>query len=152
MSLTGRRIVVAGGGIGGLAAALALRQRGAEVRVLEQAEAITEVGAGIQVSPNGLRVIEALGLVQPLVSRASRGRAVVLRDGPSGAQVLRLDLARLPEGQGYHFVHRADLVELLATAARAAGVEIRLLQKVRAVTPGPAPRSRSATATGSAEN
>lgn len=139
MSLTGRRIVVAGGGIGGLAAALALRQRGAEVRVLEQAEAITEVGAGIQVSPNGLRVIEALGLVQPLVSRASRGRAVVLRDGPSGAQVLRLDLARLPEGQGYHFVHRADLVELLATAARAAGVEIRLLQKVRAVTPGPRP-------------
>ncbi|NVK59252.1 MAG: FAD-dependent monooxygenase [Rhodobacteraceae bacterium] len=139
MALNGRRIVVAGGGIGGLAAALAFRQRGAEVLVLEQAEAITEVGAGIQVSPNGLRVIEALGLAQGLAARACKARAVVLRDGLSGEQVLRLDLGQLPEGQGYQFVHRADLVELLADAAREAGVRIRLLQKVRSVVPGPTP-------------
>ncbi|MCA0848215.1 FAD-dependent monooxygenase [Salipiger thiooxidans] len=139
MALNGRRIVVAGGGIGGLAAALAFRQRGAEVLVLEQAEAITEVGAGIQVSPNGLRVIEALGLAQGLAARACKARAVVLRDGLSGEQVLRLDLGQLPEGQGYQFVHRADLVELLADAAREAGVRIRLLQKVRSVVPGPMP-------------
>ena len=139
MALNGRRIVVAGGGIGGLAAALAFRQRGAEVLVLEQAEAITEVGAGIQVSPNGLRVIEALGLAQGLAARACKARAVVLRDGLSGEQVLRLDLGQLPEGQGYQFVHRADLVELLADAAREAGVRIRLLQKVRSVVPGSTP-------------
>ncbi|EEX15520.1 monooxygenase, FAD-binding [Citreicella sp. SE45] len=139
MALNGRRIVVAGGGIGGLAAALAFRQRGAEVLVLEQAEAITEVGAGIQVSPNGLRVIEALGLAQGLAARACKARAVVLRDGLSGEQVLRLDLGQLPEGQGYQFVHRADLVELLADAAREAGVRIRLLQKVRSVVPGQTP-------------
>ncbi|MAU45718.1 MAG: monooxygenase [Yangia sp.] len=139
MALNGRRIVVAGGGIGGLAAALAFRQRGAEVLVLEQAEAITEVGAGIQVSPNGLRVIEALGLAQGLAARACKARAVVLRDGLSGEQVLRLDLGQLPEGQGYQFVHRADLVELLADAAREAGVRIRLLQKVRSVVPGRTP-------------
>ncbi|MBN8186184.1 FAD-dependent monooxygenase [Salipiger thiooxidans] len=139
MALNGRRIVVAGGGIGGLAAALAFRQRGAEVLVLEQAEAITEVGAGIQVSPNGLRVIEALGLAQGLAARACKARAVVLRDGLSGEQVLRLDLGQLPERQGYQFVHRADLVELLADAAREAGVRIRLLQKVRSVVPGPMP-------------
>ncbi|MCR8546286.1 FAD-dependent monooxygenase [Salipiger sp. P9] len=139
MALTGREIVVAGGGIGGLAAALALRQRGAEVRVLERAEAITEVGAGIQVSPNGLRVIEALGLGAALRARSCRGRAVVLRDHRAGAQVLRLDLGRLPAGQEYYFVHRADLIGMLADAARAAGVKIRLLQRVEAVTPGARP-------------
>ena len=62
MELTGRDITIIGAGIGGLTAALALRAQGAEVRILEQAEAIREVGAGIQVSPNGLRGIEALGL------------------------------------------------------------------------------------------
>ncbi|MAE92151.1 MAG: monooxygenase, partial [Pelagibaca sp.] len=135
MGLDGRQIIVAGGGIGGLAAALALRQRGAEVRVLEQAGAITEVGAGIQVSPNGLRVIEALGLGEALRARACRGRAVRLRDYRDGAEVTRLDLDRLPSSQGYYFVHRADLIALLADAAREAGVTIRLLQKVAGVRP-----------------
>ncbi|MGR3378208.1 FAD-dependent monooxygenase [Salipiger abyssi] len=139
MALTGRKIIVAGGGIGGLAAALALRRHGAEVRVLEQAGEINEVGAGIQVSPNGLRVIEALGLGEALRARSCRGRAVVLRDHREGEAVLRLDLGRLPGGQEYYFVHRADLVDLLACAARAAGVEIRLLQKVRDITPGDRP-------------
>ncbi|MBY6004717.1 FAD-dependent monooxygenase [Salipiger bermudensis] len=139
MGLNGRQIIVAGGGIGGLAAALALRQRGAEVRVLEQAGAITEVGAGIQVSPNGLRVIEALGLGDALRARSCRARAVSLRDYRAGAEVTRLDLDRLPASQGYYFVHRADLIELLAEAARAAGVTIRLLQKVTGVTPGTRP-------------
>jgi salicylate hydroxylase len=136
MSVQGRQITVLGGGIGGLAAGLALAQRGARVRVLEQAEAITEVGAGIQVSPNGLRVLEALGLASALAGRAPRARAVSLRDGPSGREVLRLDLGRLPEGQVYRFVHRADLVEVLAEAARDAGVRIRLLQRAVSVTPG----------------
>ena len=139
MGLDGREIIIAGGGIGGLAAALALRQRGAEVRVLEQAGAITEVGAGIQVSPNGLRVIEALGLGEALRARACRGRAVRLRDYRDGAEVTWLDLDRLPPSQGYYFVHRADLIESLADAARQAGVTIRLLQKVAAVRPGPKP-------------
>ncbi|MCA0961845.1 FAD-dependent monooxygenase [Salipiger bermudensis] len=139
MGLKGLEIIVAGGGIGGLAAALALRQRGAEVRVLEQAGAITEVGAGIQVSPNGLRVIEALGLGEALRARSCRGRAVRLRDYRDGAEVTRLDLDRLPPAQGYYFVHRADLIELLADAAREAGVTIRLLQKVTSVRPGPRP-------------
>ena len=70
MRLEGRRVVVVGGGIGGLAVALACRQHGAEVLVLEQAQAIEEVGAGIQISPNGLCVLDALGLGQGLRDRA----------------------------------------------------------------------------------
>ncbi|MBU2961495.1 FAD-dependent monooxygenase [Citreicella sp. C3M06] len=141
MALAGRQIIVAGAGIGGLAAALALRQRGAEVTVLELAEAIREVGAGLQISPNGLRVIEALGQSAALSARASKARAVVLRDHRAGREVLRLDLGKLPEGQGYLFAHRADLVELLADAARAAGVQIQLGQAITQITPGTPPEA-----------
>jgi len=56
MKLHGKKIVVVGGGIGGLAAALCLRRHGADVTVLEQADAIREVGAGLQISPNGVAV------------------------------------------------------------------------------------------------
>ncbi|WP_167647831.1 FAD-dependent monooxygenase [Mameliella alba] len=135
MELTGRDITIIGAGIGGLTAALALRARGAEVRILEQADAIREVGAGIQVSPNGLRVIEALGLGEGFRAISVAGRAVSLREA-RGREVLRLDLTRLPAEQSYRFVHRADLVDLLAARARAAGIRVRLLQKVREVVPG----------------
>lgn len=145
MDLGSLDITVIGGGIGGLTCALALRQRGAAVTVLEQAEAITEVGAGIQVSPNGLRVIEALGLGEALAARSVQGQAVSLRNGSTGAEVARLDLARLPEDQTYLFVHRADLVDLLSKAARDQGVTVRLLQRVDTVTTGARPRVVLAT-------
>jgi salicylate hydroxylase len=61
-------VVIAGGGIGGLAAALALTQRGADVRVLEQAPELKEIGAGVQISPNGTRILDALGLLDEAVS------------------------------------------------------------------------------------
>ncbi|MGI9367960.1 MAG: NAD(P)-binding protein, partial [Ruegeria sp.] len=61
MNIEGLSFCVTGAGIGGLAAALALRLRGAQVTVLEQAQEITEVGAGLQISKNGLVVLRALG-------------------------------------------------------------------------------------------
>lgn len=134
--MPGKSVTIIGGGIGGFAAALALRARGFEVRVLEQAEAISEVGAGLQISPNGLRVLAALKLADGLRAGACRAQAVSLRDHRRGTEVLRLDLGRLPEGDEYHFVHRADLIGLLSQAARDAGVQVRLLQKVAAVHPG----------------
>ena len=139
MDLTGKKIVVAGAGIGGLASALCLRRQGADVTVLEQADAIREVGAGLQISPNGVAVLRALGLEPGLAANAVRGTAVVLRDYAQGAQVLRLDLNRLAPNQAYYFVHRADLVDLLAGAARDAGVQVCLLQQVERVQPGSPP-------------
>ena len=61
------RIAVIGGGIGGLAAALALLRRGIDVDVYEQSNQLKEVGAGIQISSNGTRVLDALGLDEPAV-------------------------------------------------------------------------------------
>ncbi|WP_299844241.1 FAD-dependent monooxygenase [uncultured Roseovarius sp.] len=137
MTQIGKKIIVIGAGIGGLAVARALALRGADVTVLEQAEAITEVGAGLQISPNGFAVLRALGLGEALVSDAVQGQAVSLRDYRRG-EVLRLDLTLL-ESRDYYFVHRADLIDLLADGARSAGVKIRLLQKVEKVKPGERP-------------
>jgi salicylate hydroxylase len=133
MSLIGRPVTVLGAGVAGLAVARALALRGAKVTVLEQADAIREVGAGLQISPNGAAVLQALGLGPALVAASLRAQAVVLRDGLDGSAVLRMDLARLRPEQGWHFVHRADLIALLLDGAREAGVTLRLLQKVEAV-------------------
>lgn len=133
--------IVIGGGIGGLAVAAALGQRGVAVTLLEQAPAIAEVGAGLQVSPNGLAVLRALGVESALQQRgAVRGQAVVLRDGLDGAQVARLDLARLRSDQPYYFMHRADLVDVLAGAAKRANVSFELAAQVASIRPGPLPQ------------
>lgn len=129
--LQGREITVLGAGIAGLALARALALHGAKVTVLEQAEAIREVGAGLQVTPNGMAVLQGLGLGDRLPG--IRAAAVELRDGPSGDPVARLDLAGLRGQQTWTFVHRADLVDCLATGAREAGVELRFLQRIERV-------------------
>ena len=139
--LIGRKVTVLGAGVAGLAVARALALRGAEVTVLEQADAIREVGAGLQISPNGARVLHALGLGEALAAAGPQAEAIELREGETGARVVRLDLAKLRPGQEYRFVHRARLIELLAEGARAAGVEIKLQHRVAEVTLGPhAPR------------
>ena len=138
MSLLDTKILVIGAGIGGLTVARALALRGADVTVLEQAPEISEVGAGLQVSPNGFAVLRALGLDAALTERAVEAQAVCLRDY-GGARVVRIDLSHL-EMRGYYFLHRADLIDILADGARAAGAKLRLLQKVVSVTPGDRPR------------
>jgi salicylate hydroxylase len=128
MSLRGRPVTVIGGGIAGLAVARAMALRGAEVTVHEQAETLGEVGAGLQVSPNGLRGIDALGLGEALRAAAVKARAIRLRDY-RGGEVVRLDLARYGAGD-YLFVHRARLVEVLEAGAREAGVTVRTGSRV----------------------
>jgi salicylate hydroxylase len=133
MSLIGQKVTVIGAGVAGLAVARAFALRGAAVTVLEQADAIREVGAGLQISPNGAAVLRGLGLQGALEAASIRGQAVHLIDGPTGDGVTRLDLARLRPGQGYHFLHRADLIDLLLKGAAEAGVTLRLLSRIDAV-------------------
>ncbi|KPU84401.1 monooxygenase [Marinosulfonomonas sp. PRT-SC04] len=133
MALQDRKISILGGGIGGLAAATALAQRGAQVTVFEQSDAIKEVGAGLQIGPNGFAVMRALGAGEALAACSIRGQGMALLNGASGKQVFGLDFQRFSADQPYYFVHRADLVTVLADAARGAGVEIKLSQSVRDV-------------------
>jgi salicylate hydroxylase len=133
MSLIGQSVTVIGAGVAGLAVARALALRGAAVTVIEQADAIREVGAGLQISPNGAAVLRALGLHPAFEAASIRASAVQLIDGPTGDEVARLDLARLRPDQGYHFLHRADLIDLLLRGAAEAGVTIRLLSRIAKV-------------------
>ena len=119
---------IVGAGVAGLSVALALRQRGMPVRVLEQAPAITEVGAGLQISPNGTRVLRALGLDHASIGDPARD--VVLHDA-RGRALLAMPLPPPSStAPGFYLAHRADLITVLERAARAAGAEIRLLQQL----------------------
>ncbi|EAR52183.1 putative salicylate hydroxylase (Salicylate 1-monooxygenase) [Oceanicola granulosus HTCC2516] len=122
-------MAVIGGGIGGLAAALAFARHGAEVAVFEQAEALREVGAGIQITPNGARVLDALGLGDAVRARGLALDALLPMDGVGGRPVARFDLTGLG-GPRYRAFHRADLIELLAEGCRAAGVALHLGRRV----------------------
>lgn len=130
-------VTVLGAGLGGLCAALALARCGHPVRVLEAAPELAEIGAGIQVSPNGAAVLEALGLGAALRRIGVVASGVELREHLRGALVTRLDFRLMRHGNNapYVFVHRADLLAELARACRAAGVEIALGARVERLEP-----------------
>lgn len=121
----GRRVCIVGGGIGGLTAALAFARSGAHVELHEQAPAFTEVGAGIQITPNGARGLEVLGLGAALDAGSIPARAVEPLDALTGRVVTRFDLRQI-DGPSYRFFHRAGLLDILVKACDAAGVNIRL--------------------------
>lgn len=117
-----RRVLVAGGGIGGLACALSLGRAGVPVTVLEQAESFGEVGAGVQLGPNAVRVLSQWGLTDALQSCAAFPDALRVRDAGGGGLLgqLRLGPVALARyGQPYATVHRADLHAMLLGAVRA---------------------------------
>lgn len=126
------RAAVVGGGIGGLAAALALARRGIDVVVHERAQAFHEVGAGLQIGPNGVHVLRALGLHGALDAHSARPLAVEMRDGPSGRRVASVDMSACERRYGAPYLqfHRADLLKMLADAVQEAGVETRLGSEV----------------------
>jgi len=114
--------LVVGGGVGGLTAALALARKGLSVTVVEQAQALGEVGAGLQVSPNATRVLFSLGLEAALSALAFRPEAVEARGWRRGQEISRAPLgetARRRYGFPYFHMHRADLVSVLEQACRA---------------------------------
>lgn len=113
------RIAVIGGGIGGLSAALHLLRAGFDVQVYEQASRITEVGAGIQISPNASRLLIRLGLAPALEAAGVRPLAVHQRRWDDGRTLQRAPLGSEVEttfGAPYFHFHRADLANLLADA------------------------------------
>ena len=131
--LAGREITVLGAGVAGLAFAWAAARRGAVVTVLEQAEAIREVGAGLQIGPNGARVLRALGLDDGALGQGVKAQAIRMLDGPSGRSLLTMDLGERGRDPGHFLFHRADLIGLLAQGARAAGVQMHLLTQIASV-------------------
>jgi len=105
-------VLIAGGGIGGLAAALSLSKRGFKVLVLEQAPQIGEIGAGIQLGPNGFSAFDALGIGEKARSRAVYTDYMVMKDAVDAQQIGRIptdESFRSRFGNPYAVVHRADV-------------------------------------------
>lgn len=123
MPLPGKalRVLVAGGGVGGLTTALAFLRAGHEVQLFEQASRIAEVGAGLQLSPNAMKALDALGVASRVARDAFRPRSQELRLGRSGHLILSVPLreASLARWRAdYLHIHRADLIEALQGAVR----------------------------------
>ena len=126
------KALIAGGGIGGVTAALCLLDAGIEVELFERSAALTDIGAGIQISPNGVKVLERLGLKPALDAIAFRPEAIEMRLGPSGARVFAIpmrDEAVRRYGAPYYHVHRADLMTVLSEALRARAPNAARLNK-----------------------
>lgn len=124
-------ILVAGGGIGGLAAGVALSRAGASVRLIERSEHWGEVGAGIQIGPNVTRLLEGWGLGTALAQVAFWPRQLQARDARTGQVLGSLPLAERAQrlyGAPYGCIHRADLHALLLAAAQRLGVDLQLGQ------------------------
>ncbi len=123
-----RPVVIVGAGIAGLATALALQQRGLGSVVLERRAGATDEGAGIQIGPNGVALLERLGLRSALEQVASVPDAIDVHDGPSGRRLTQLPLGAWiakRHGHPYWVIHRADLMRVLSEAVTAAGIEVR---------------------------
>lgn len=125
-----RTIVIAGAGIGGLTAALALAAKGFRAVIIEKAEKLEEAGAGIQLSPNASRILIGLGLEPLLAPHVIALDAVSMMSAPSGQELTRIplgDAAAFRYGAPYWIVHRADLqAALLAKVNDNPDIELRL--------------------------
>lgn len=130
-----RELLVAGGGIAGLAAAKAARQAGWEARLFEQAPAFSEVGAGLQLGPNATRVLREWGVLDDPLLRAFAPARLRVRDAGSGRELGGLSLANAQAryGSPYLTVHRADLHAALLRAATEAGVRLHAGERIAGV-------------------
>ena len=124
-----QKILIVGGGIGGLAAALACSRVGAEVALFERAAEFSEVGAGVQLGPNVVKILHDWGLKEALARVAAFPDRLQVRCATSGAElgVLRLGaVAEARYGSPYVTIHRADLQALLLAAVKCTSTQLNV--------------------------
>ncbi|MGM4917338.1 FAD-dependent monooxygenase [Tardiphaga sp. 813_E8_N1_3] len=145
-----RTIVIAGAGIGGLTAALALAAQGFRVLICEKTGRLEEAGAGLQLSPNATRILIGLGLQPRLAPHVTTPASVSIMTARSGGEVIRLPLGSARDDAPYWLVHRADLQSALLGAVTAhPDIELRLgcpVESFRAMPAGIAVNDESALA------
>jgi 3-hydroxybenzoate 6-monooxygenase len=114
-------LLIVGGGIGGLATALAAARAGRRVDVIEKSPEFTEIGAGLQLAPNATRMLDRLGVLDDVLKLATFPRSLVMMDAVTGLPLTRLDLGeafRAHYGYPYIVMHRGDLLAAELEACR----------------------------------
>ena len=137
LNRAGQPVLIVGGGIGGLAAALALAQKGVRSQVIEQAAEFKEVGAGIQLGPNVFRMFDVLGLTEAVTALAVFPESLLMLDAITGEEVTRVPLDqqfRAKFTHPYALIYRPDLLSVLLDACRKNDlIELHTSQKIVAV-------------------
>ena len=133
MSSMSEKVLIVGGGIAGLASGLALARARAEVRILERAPELTEVGAGVQLGPNVTRILNAWGLSPAIEKVAAYPVSLKARSATSGEVLASLLLSDMATRYGapYITIHRADLQNVLLNKVQALGVDVRCSSPVQ---------------------
>jgi 2-polyprenyl-6-methoxyphenol hydroxylase-like FAD-dependent oxidoreductase len=130
-------VLVVGGGIGGLAAALALSRKGIPVQVLEQAPEFKEIGAGIQLGPNVFRMFEVLGLTKAMFHWSAFPTGLEFRDSITGDTVMELPIDKKFHDKyhaPYGVIHRADMLNVILDACKQSNlIKLATSQKVVAI-------------------
>ncbi len=129
-------VLIVGGGIGGLATALACAREGRRVRVLERAGELSEIGAGLQLAPNATRILGQFGVLEQVIDAGVLPRRLLFRDALTGRELTYLDVGdafRRRYGGPYVVVHRSDLLDILVAACRRHGVQLTTGKQVTAV-------------------
>jgi salicylate hydroxylase len=130
-------VLVVGGGIGGLAAALALSRKGIPVQVLEQAPEFKEIGAGIQLGPNVFRMFEVLGLTNEMFHWSAFPVGLEFRDSITGETVMELPIDKKFHDKyhaPYGVIHRADMLNVILDACKRSNlIKLTTSQKVVAI-------------------
>ncbi|MBC7619520.1 MAG: FAD-dependent monooxygenase, partial [Candidatus Saccharibacteria bacterium] len=124
-----KQLLIAGAGIGGMAAALACARSGWTVRMFERASILSEVGAGIQIGPNVTRLLHSWGLQKALAAVAAFPQHLYVRDALTARGLGNLTLGTAMQqyyGAPYATLHRADLLALLYTAVRQTSTQLQL--------------------------
>jgi salicylate hydroxylase len=127
MGRQGDPVLIVGAGIGGLASAIALTQRGIGCRIIEQSLQPRVTGAGLQLAPNAVRILKALGLSKPLAQKAFGPSALRIRDLATNRSIGCLplgDRCKVHYGDAYLTMHRADLAQALLDQAQALSIPI----------------------------
>jgi len=129
-------VIVCGGGLGGLACAIGLKRKGHSVTILESSSALNEVGAGIQMPPNSIKILREYGIFEKFVPFVTRPKSIILRRFDTGSVLSKTPLdpdMTVNYENPYLLIHRADYQKLLYESARELGIEYKLNSRIDSV-------------------
>ena len=118
-----KKVIIVGCGLAGLATALVLARKKACVEVYEKTNSLSSTGAGIQISSNGLKILEDLGLSEQCWEKGVRATAIEIKDFKANKTFCKIDLALHNKENPHLMIHRSDLIEILFNACKLEGVK-----------------------------